>query len=167
MKFILACFFLIYLSLGTLSANKSITVCGTGDSQELLRNLAYAYELKYPSKRVYIPNSIGSGSGIKKTAVGKCNLGRVARPIKDKEKVYNLKYMLFAYSPIVFVTNKNIKNVSNLDEQDIIDIFSRKIKDWKYFNKNNSGKIYTVIREPSDSSHDVIMKNINTRITFV
>ncbi len=158
---LICCTFIIFLFSGTLFANQSIIICGTGDSQELLKKIANAYELKNPDKKIFIPYSIGSGAGIKETALGNCNLGRVARNIKDNEKKYGLNYILFAYSPIVFVTNKNVNNISNLNEQDIIDIFSGKITQWDSFNKNHFGKIYVVIREPSDSSHDVIKNNID------
>lgn len=144
----------------SLFGNQILTICGTGDSQELLRSLGKAYELENPEIKVNIPESIGSDGGIKNAAEGKCNLGRVARAIKKREKKYNLNYMLFSYSAVAFVTNKNIDKLDNLNEIDVKEIFSGEKKLWKFFDEGNPRKIYIVRREPSDSAHNVLKSNI-------
>lgn len=144
----------------TLFAKQILTICGTGDNQELLRSIGKAYELENPQIKINIPNSIGSSGGIKRTAEGKCNLGRVARKIKKSEEKYNLNYILFSYSAVAFVTNQNIKKLSNLNEIDVKEIFGGKKKLWNFYDKGNTKKIYIVRREPSDSSHNVLKKNI-------
>lgn len=143
------------------ATHESITICGTGDSQQLLSNLAQAYEAKHPSQKIIIPNSIGSKAGIKNTAEGKCDLGRIARTLKQDELEQGLNYVLFAYSPVVFVTNINIAAISNLNEQDIMKIYSGKINWWSEINASISGKIYPIVREPSDASHGVIKKGLS------
>ena len=80
---------------GISAATEKIVIAGTGDSQSLLRVLAGDFEKSHPGTAIEIPDSIGSGGGIKATAMGKCDLGREARGIKDKEKKYGLKYRLF------------------------------------------------------------------------
>jgi accessory colonization factor AcfC len=55
---LICCTFIIFLFSGTLFANQSIIICGTGDSQELLKKIANAYELKNPDKKIFIPYSI-------------------------------------------------------------------------------------------------------------
>ena len=78
-------------------------------SQALFEKLADSYMKNRPNISINVQNSIGSSGGIRKVAEGNCELGRVARKIKEKEKKYNLNYKLFAYSAVTFITNKNVK----------------------------------------------------------
>ena len=135
----------------------TITIEGTGSSQKLLRILAVQFEKDNPNTHINIPNSIGSGGGIKNTALEKSDLGRVARKLRKREEKYNLNYMLFAYSPVVFVTNESVKNLSNLNEQQIVDIYTGKIKIWENLDAKK-GKIYVASREIGDASKDILDK---------
>ena len=150
--------FFILLQLNMFALD-TITIAGTGSSQKLLRILAVQFEKDNPNTHINIPNSIGSGGGIRNTALGTSDLGRVARNIKNSEKKYNLNYMLFAYSPVVFVTNESVKNLSNLNEQQIVDIYTGKIKTWEEVGAKK-GKIYVASREIGDASKDILDKNI-------
>ncbi len=153
--------YILSLLLGVnLLANQSITICGTGDSEELLKSLGKAFELKYSNTTIKVPKSIGSGGGIVNTSLEKCDLGRVARVIKKHELKYNLNYLLFAYSPVVFVANQNINTIENLTTKDILGIYNGKINNWSYFDTNRDSKIYIARRESGDSSLNIL----NTKI---
>ena len=131
---------LFLLLLVNLFANNTLTICGTGDNEKLLKNLGKAYELENPGIKINVLDSIGSTGGIKHTAEGKCNLGRIARKIKKREEKYNLNYILFSYSAVAFVTNKNIKKLDNLNEIDVKEIFSGEKKLWKSYDEGNKKK---------------------------
>jgi len=137
----------------------TIKVAGTGDSQELLRELAGLYQQKVSGVQVEVPESIGSSGGIKAVAAGDCDLGRVARPLKDKEKALGLSYRTFAYSPVVFVVNRQAGALSGLTSQQISDIFSGKITNWKSLGGVDA-EILVVNREKGDSSRSVLEKQI-------
>jgi len=156
MKLLLSIFFLFI----NLQANSSITICGTGDSQELLETLSFAYEKEHPNSKIIIPPSIGSGGGIKSVAFDKCDLGRIARKIKHSEEKYNLNYLLFAKSAVVIVTNQNIKNITNITTKEFINIFDGTINKWNQLDNKTNGKIYVARRESGDSSTTVLEKNI-------
>lgn len=145
---------------GSLYAERSMSVCGTGDSQGLLRELSKAYEQEFPGNKIEVPDSIGSGGGVRKTADGKCELGRIARPIKKKEEKYDLHYILFAYSPVVFVTHSSVEAISSLDSRDILAIYRGEKMQWAVFNPSLKSNIYVVNREPGDSSRSVLDANI-------
>jgi phosphate transport system substrate-binding protein len=149
----------IFLSYSIVMAAQQITVCGTGDSQELLRTLAQAFEQANPGITVNVPDSIGSGGGVKATAKGKCELGRVARPIKKKEEKYNLGYKVFAKSPVVFVVNKSVQGVDNLTAEQIKGIYSGIINLWSEVGGEEKN-IYVVHREADDSSRSVLEKKL-------
>ncbi len=151
---------MVVFTFGTSSigmAVEKVTVCGTGDSQELLRILAGAFEKANKDTEVEVPDSIGSSGGIRATAEGKCDLGRVARKVKKKEEVHKLKYRLFAHSPVVLVANQSVTGVENLSTEQIIAIFSGKIAKWSDLG-GKEADIYVANREAGDSSRKVMEK---------
>ena len=148
----------ILIACSIAAAGETIIICGTGDSQELLRSLARAYEKGHRGTSITVPDSIGSGGGVRETASGNCDLGRVARPLKKKEEKYNLSYKAFAISPVVFVVNPNVK-VNSLTTDEINAIFSGKITMWNEVG-GHKGRIYVANREPGDSSRSVLEKKM-------
>lgn len=151
----------IILSLAALArAEESITIAGTGDSQDILRQLASQFEAKHPGKTIQVPNSVGSSGGIKMAAEGKCDLGRIARPLKDTEKELGLNAQTFAVSPVAFAANIQKDCVKNLLSQQIVDIYSGRISSWAELGTCEAGKIYVAKREEGDSSRTVVEKNI-------
>lgn len=156
LKLIIAGLALILLTAGHVAAEK-ITICGTGDSQNLLRTLASLYEKSHPGTAIEVPDSIGSSGGIKATAEGQCNIGRVARTLKDKEKSFDLTYTLFANSPVVFAANPENTGVKNLTYEQITGIYSGAITKWSDMGGADS-KIYVADREDGDSSRSALEK---------
>lgn len=151
--------FMLFLSSNGYAKEK-ITVAGTGDSQKLMRTLALEFEKLHPNTKIHVPNSIGSGGGIKSAAMGKVEIGRVARVLKKSEEKYNLTYKLIAYSAMVFVVNQSVENIESLSSQQIVDIYSGKIKKWEELNAKE-GKIYVASREAGDSSYEIISNTID------
>lgn len=135
---------------GGARAQEKVLVCGTGDSQDLLRALGSAYEKTQPGTAITVPDSIGSDGGIKAAAAGECDFGRVARPLKDQEKELGLTYKVFAFSPVVFVVDP-AAGVENLTAQQIVEIFAGKVASWTEVG-GTGGKIAVVNREAKDSS---------------
>lgn len=109
-----------------------ITLPGTGDSQDLLRALATSYTERYPERQVVVPDSIGSGGGIKAVGTGASPVGRVARfpNAKEKGKYGSFQYMEFARVPVAFVID-SASGVKNLSAQQVCDIYSGRITNWK------------------------------------
>lgn len=140
-------------------AKQTIIICGSGDSQNLLRHLAAAYEQSHPDVSIDVQDSIGSSGGIKATAAGKCDLGRVARPLKEQEKALNLSYLLFADSPVVFLVNSSVTGVTSITGQQAAGIFSGAITRWSELGGPHE-KIYVANREKGDSSRTIIEKHI-------
>ncbi|MDB4470643.1 substrate-binding domain-containing protein, partial [Deltaproteobacteria bacterium] len=79
-------------------AQEQLVIDGTGDSQQLLRQLAQAYEAANPDSKIIVPDSSGSSGGVKALLKGKTDLARIARPLKAKEKAMadDLNYRVFA-----------------------------------------------------------------------
>ncbi len=136
-----------------------IKICGSGDNQELLRQLARAYEGHQPGIGIEVPDSIGSRGGVKATARGQCDIGRLARPLQDKEKHYKLSYRLFARSPVVFFVSANLNSITNITAQQAVRIFSGKMRSWQDMGGPDA-KIYIANREKGDSGRTVLEKHL-------
>ena len=149
----------IFFYAPVIHAQEKIIIAGTGDSQKLLRDLAARFEQNNPEKKIEVPESIGSTGGIRSTAMGRSDLGRVAGPIREKEKKYGLNYKLFAYSPVVFAVNRSVKEIDNLTFEQVIGIYSGRVNRWEELG-GKQGKIYIVNREKGDSSRSSLEKNI-------
>lgn len=139
-------------------AREKLRICGTGDSQELLRVLAIAFQREYPNAEIEVPDSTDSSGGIRAVARGECDLGRVARSFREKERRYHLNDKVFAYSPLAFVVNPSVKRPDSLTSEQVLDIYSGKITHWSQVGGEKS-KIYVVNREKGDSSRECLEKN--------
>ena len=141
---------------GSPARSEHLVIDGTGDSQAVLRKLAALFEEKNQGVTVEVPNSIGSGGGIKAISRHEIELARTARPLKKKERNEDLTEILFARSPVVFVASPG-SVVNTVSTQQILDIFSGKIKNWQELGGPDH-KIYPVDREQGDSSRKILSK---------
>ncbi|MBU0681920.1 MAG: substrate-binding domain-containing protein [Proteobacteria bacterium] len=161
-RFNVVLFLMVLFSPAALCAGETspaISICGSGDNQELIRQLARAYEGHQPGIRVEVPDSIGSSGGVKATAQGQCDVGRLARPLRDKEKRYQLSYKLFARSPVVFLVSANLTSMADISAQQVVRIFSGKMTSWEDMG-GPAAKIYIANREKGDSSRTVLEKHM-------
>ena len=126
------------VALGTLETGlqaasfEPVTLPGTGDSTDVLRELAAAYTAQYPDRQVIVPNSIGSDGGVRVVGTGESPIGRVARKPTTEElaKYGEFSYTEFARVPVAFVVSPK-SGVRNLTEAQICDIFSGRVTNWK------------------------------------
>ncbi len=153
------CIVFLFFS-ATVASASTITIAGTGDSQHLLRQLAINFQKKHPGTQIVVPNSVGSGGGIKLLLSGRTELARIARPLKPKEQAEGLTSRIFAYSPVVFVANLPTPCVENISEEQFLDILRGKIKNWNQLGECPDHKIYVANREEGDSSKIILEKHI-------
>jgi phosphate transport system substrate-binding protein len=109
-----------------------VTLPGTGDSTDLLRELARSYTAQYPARQVVVPNSIGSDGGVRVVGTGESPIGRVARLPQpaEREKYGEFSYLEFARVPVAFVVSPGA-GVGNLTEAQICGIYRGEITNWK------------------------------------
>lgn len=137
---------------------EELEIVGTGDGVKVLNALGAAYGKSHPGVEISIPESIGSEGGIKMVGKGERTLGRVARAIKEEEKSYNLQYVAFAKVPVVFFVHLT-NQVKNLTTQQVCDIYSGKITNWKDVGGKDA-PISVIRRENDDSSLKVLRKSL-------
>ena len=144
------------------AAQDRLLIAGTGDCQQLLRQLARGFEAANPGTRIVVPPSIGSTGGIKSLIRGKCDMARVARPLKESEKAQadDLGYREFAASPVFFTANLPESCIENLTGEQVVGIYSGAINNWSELGGCPDRKIYVTMREEGDSARLVLEKGI-------
>lgn len=145
---------LLSLSAAVVGAEETLKVFGTGESQEVVRALGRHFETLHPGVKVDVPDSIGSGGGIKALQKGVTDLARTGRPLKDAEKP-GLTEILFGKTPIVFATHPSVTGVKELTTDQIKGIYTGAINNWKEVGGPDA-KIYPTSREVGDSGRIVL-----------
>ncbi|MHB8836223.1 MAG: extracellular solute-binding protein [Candidatus Methylomirabilia bacterium] len=83
-----------------------------------------------PGTVVEIPDSIGTGGGMKAAGEGAARIARVGKRPGAKEAAFGLEYQVFALQPVVFATHPGVK-LKTLTRASSRDLFSGKITNWK------------------------------------
>ena len=148
------------LSLGVMvqteiaSADSGLTVVGTGDGLEMLREIGDGFATQHPEIEIEIPPSIGSGGGIAAVSSGAERLGRVARPLKDSEVQFGLVYLPIAKIPSAIFVHPST-GVSEVSSDDLVKLFSGEIKNWSEIGGSDM-RVKLVRREDADSTLQVL-----------
>jgi phosphate transport system substrate-binding protein len=111
------------------SLTGSITVAGSSSVGPSIEGyIKPAFEALHKGVKVNVLIS-DSGTGIKSTEAGTCDIGMSSRALTVAEDA-NLKSTVIAYDGIAVVVN-NGNSVTNLSKQQIIDIYAGRITNWK------------------------------------
>lgn len=123
--------FLLVLSflLSGCSNFDGIEISGSTSITPLMNTLSTAYQ-KENNIAINI-NADGSSAGIKAASLNISDIGMSSRELKDDELELGLNKTLIAYDAIGIVVNKGNK-ISELTSQQLYEIFSGKIRNWKY-----------------------------------
>jgi phosphate transport system substrate-binding protein len=156
-KPVVTCVVLAMLVFATAASAEELTIVGTGSGTAILKAIGEAFSQTHPDVTIDIPESIGSGGGIKAVGKDEYTLGRVAREIKENEQEYGLTLVHVAKIPIVFFVNTSV-TVKDLSVQQVLDIYSGKITNWKDVGGKDA-RIRVITREEGDSSLDVLLQS--------
>lgn len=148
------CSALLALGLAFATATESagadpITVVGTGDGLEMLREVADGYGAE-KGTAVGVPPSIGSGGAIAAVTSGRERIGRVARPLSEAERAQGLDYHPLARIPSAFYVNPTVE-IGNLTAAETVAIYAGTITNWRDVGGPDL-KIRVVRREEADST---------------
>lgn len=156
---------LILLLLGMLllpmpvTATDRLVIEGTGDGQKLLRHLARVYLGEHPEESIDVKDCIGSFGGIRAVARGSCSLAHISRTLLPQEEQFRVNYRPFAYTPMVFAANLPDRCADNLTTEQILGIYSGKIRTWKEIGTCPDHKIFVAHREQGDSSRMLLSQS--------
>lgn len=135
-------------SAGTKTA---ISVSGSTSIGPSMEKVAEQFEKNNEGISVEI-QQIGSSAGIKNVIDGVSEIGMSSRDLKDEEKNAGLQETKIATDGIAVITNKNNK-VKNLTKEQVKDIYTGKIKNWKEVGGNDA-PIVVVSREEGSGTRD-------------
>ena len=123
----------------------------------VMKDAAQSIMSKYPQISITIAGG-GSGVGIQKVGEGLVDIGNAGRAISDKEKATYPKLVSFPFAvdgvaPIIHPANP----VTNLDSEQIQNIFSGKIKNWQEVGGENA-EIHLYSRDEASGTRSVFWK---------
>jgi len=106
----------------------TVTISGSTTVQPVSESLAEAFMAIYPKGNIVVQGG-GSAVGIKAATDGTVDIGAASRELKTAEKP-GLVETVIAWDGIAIIAHPS-QTVANLTKQQIIDIFSGKITNWK------------------------------------
>lgn len=145
-------------SIAQAEPSEKLFIVGTGSGMPLLEAVGKAFTKHNPDIRILIPESIGSGGGIKAVGNDDYVLGRVARDIKSKEKKYGLTQTPIAKIPIAFFVNNSV-SLSDITAEQACKIYNGTIRKWEEIGAGQ-GKIRVIKRQAGDSSLTVLQNTL-------
>lgn len=111
------------------SNGDKITISGSTSVGPVVEILAKDFQSKNEGVSIEV-QQLGSSAGIKNAIDGTSQIGMASRDLKDEEKQAGLKETEIALDAIAVVTNKS-NEVKNLTVDQIKDIYTGKITNWK------------------------------------
>lgn len=107
----------------------TVTLAGSTSMQKLCEAMIESFEQVYPDITVTAEYT-GSGAGLEALAGGKTDIGNASRSLKDGEKQSGAVENIVAIDGIAVITHKD-SVVSDLTAQQLTDIYTGKITNWK------------------------------------
>lgn len=136
---------------------ETIKIAGSGQMLPLATELAKGYMKKYPSDVVEVnPKSLGQKNGVVAVSEGLIDIATSARRLSAEEKAKGVKAYEIATVAGVFAVNASVP-VKGLTSQQICDIYSGKIKNWKEVGGPNARIV--VFTRPEKDSTKMLMRS--------
>ena len=126
-----------------------VTTDGSTSMEKVIGTLGEAFTEKEGINVTYNPT--GSGSGIQAVSEGRCDIGLSSRALKDDEKA-TLTETVVALDGIAMIVNPE-NPVSDLTVEQIADIYTGKITNWKDVGGNDA-EIVLIGREAGSGTRD-------------
>ena len=133
------------------SISGTVATDGSTSMEKVIGSLGEAFMQKYSGTN-FTYNPTGSGTGITAVAEGRCDIGLSSRALKDEEKAKGLKETTVALDGIAIIVNPSNK-VGELTIEQIADIYTGKITNWKDVGGNDS-EIVLIGREAGSGTRD-------------
>lgn len=131
------------------TASGTINITGSTSVEKVLNALKDEYMAQNPDVTINY-NGTGSSAGIQDTINGINNLGASSRELTEEEKASDIKEETFAIDGIAVIANPE-NEVEDLSIQQLQDIYSGKITNWKYVGGKDA-EIFVVSREESSGT---------------
>ncbi len=120
--------FIAYLAFIPSDNSERIQIAGSTSVQPVAEKLAAKFQEMHPNIKINVQGG-GSSLGISSVSQGITQIGTSSRELTQKEKVGLNEYIIGKEGIVIAVNNEN--NITNLNKNQIKDIFSGKITNWK------------------------------------
>lgn len=120
---------------GKRNADDTVTATGSSTIAPVVADAAKRYEELHPDVRIEVQTG-GSSRGLGDATSGVADLGLVSRVLKEDEKTTLTAHLLAADGVCVVLHKDN--PVERLDKRHLIDIYTKKITNWKEFGGNDA-----------------------------
>lgn len=137
---------------------EDLVVPGAGNPEYVLGRLASAFNAQQSAHRVSVPSSTGTAGALRDVRAGTASLGRVGRPLKEKERGNDLSYVALGRDPVVFAAGAKV-TVRTITQAQAVDVFRGRITDWRELG-GSPGPIRAIGREETDASWQAISRVI-------
>jgi len=140
-----------------------IEIAGSTSVQPVAEKLAAEYMKKHPDVKINVQGG-GSGLGIRTAQQGIVDIGTSSKALKPEEKD-DMKEYVIGKDGIVIAVNKE-NPIDDLTKEQLRDIFSGKIRNWKEVGGPDA-EIHVVVREEGSgtrsSFQSLVMKDAKIR----
>lgn len=134
---------LAYLMINPTSNYERIDIVGSTSVQPVAEKLADSFVKKHPDIKINVQGG-GSGMGIRSTEQGIADIGMSSKEISNEE-LNNISTFEIGKEGIVVAVSKD-NNISNLETEDIKNIFNGKVNNWKELGGKDE-EIHVITRE--------------------
>lgn len=129
----------------------TVTITGSTSVEKVLTALIEEFEAQNPDVTINYTGS-GSSAGIQDTISGTNNIGASSRNLTDDELATDgLQVEVFAYDGIAVIVNPANTAVTDINEEQLADIYSGKIANWSEVGGDDA-EIFVVSREESSGT---------------
>lgn len=129
----------------------TVTLAGSTSMQKLCEAMIESFEESYPDITVTAEYT-GSGAGLESLVGGKTDIGNASRALKDGEKDSGAVENIVAIDGIAVITHIS-NTVSDLTSQQLTDIYTGKITNWKELGGADAN-IVVVSRDTSSGTYE-------------
>lgn len=139
----------------------TVVITGSTSVEKILNDMKDEFEALNPDVTIEYTGS-GSSAGITDTKSGTNNIGAASRELKEEEKEDALKTEVFAYDGIAVIVNPANEAVTDITEEQLADIYSGKITNWKDLGGEDAD-IFVVSREESSGTRSAFEELIGLK----
>ncbi|MBF0409583.1 MAG: phosphate ABC transporter substrate-binding protein [Candidatus Riflebacteria bacterium] len=137
------CFSLMLSGCG--ASGHGLVIAGSTSVQPLIEKISESYRKKNPNTRILVEGG-GSSAGISAVILGTAHLGMSSRDLKKNDpRESTLEKIVIAYDAIAVIVNPE-NPIKNISIENLRNLFSGKIKNWKEIGGNDRN-INLIVRE--------------------
>lgn len=143
-------------------AAETIVLTGSSTVAPLMAEIGKQFEDSHPNVRVDVQTG-GSSRGVRDARAGLADIGMVSRPLTGGEQ--DLQAFTLAYDGVAFILHKS-NPLQALSRQQIIDIFTGKVRDWSEIGPGR-GTIVVESKAEGRSTLELFLTHFNLKASDV